>query len=198
MGDVLAISTMIASTSMPGGVVLAYVFQAKDLLPLCGVMLLVAWALMRLRSKKRNTRPLATPQEVIERNRQARGMQGQLEELMVEVEALTRRFGVQLDAKARRLETLLTQADERIEELRTLQGQPSRYAEDMDSDNERPDEPQQAPSSIRPAVQPLVEDPLATSVYNLADSGMDAHTIAMQLDEHVGKVELILALRKVR
>jgi hypothetical protein len=182
------------------------VFELRNLLPVCGVMLLVAWAMMRLRSKKRNSRPLATPQEIIERNRQARGMQGQLEELMVEVEALTRRFGVQLDAKARRLETLITQAEDRIAELRELQGQPSMQS--VYDDQQQVDQSQHAPLQTAassgqvppspPSIQQLDDDPLAISVYNLADSGMDAHAIAMQLNEHVGKIELILALRKAR
>ena len=38
-------------------------------------------------------------------------------------------------------------------------------------------------------------DPLAASVYELADAGVDPIAIARQLNEHVGKVELILALR---
>ena len=196
MLGVLAMTTMIASMSAPVAWGLAYTFKAVDILPVCGVMLLVAWALMRLRSKSRNRRPLARPQEIIERNRQIRGMQGQLEELMVEVEALTRRFGVQLDAKSRRLENLLTQANERIEELRSLQGQPSRHQASPD----QADDAQlvSSPQHSSPPPAPVEEDPLAISVYNLADSGMDAHAIAMQLDEHVGKVELILALRKVR
>ncbi len=185
-------------------------FELRNLLPVCGVMLLVAWAMMRLRSKKRNARPMATPQEIIERNRQARGMQGQLEELMVEVEALTRRFGVQLDAKARRLETLITQAEDRIAELRELQGQPplqntyddepcdaSQHATLQTSEaSEQAASPTSTPAPA--SEQKVDDDPLAISVYNLADSGMDAHAIAMQLNEHVGKIELILALRKAR
>lgn len=201
MLGVLAMTTMIASTMPPVMWGLAYTFQARDILLVCGVMLLVAWSLMRLRSKTRNAKPMATPQEIIERNRQARGMQGQLEELMVEVEALTRRFGVQLDAKARRLENLLAQADERIEELRALQGQPSLHQQSPDEQQDYGESPTASPTQIQsasPQPAPIEEDPLAVAVYNLADGGMDAHTIAMQLNEHVGKVELILALRKAR
>lgn len=38
-------------------------------------------------------------------------------------------------------------------------------------------------------------DPLTASVYELADRGLQSVAIAQNLDEHVGKVELILALR---
>lgn len=39
------------------------------------------------------------------------------------------------------------------------------------------------------------QDTLTRSIYALADAGSDPLEIAKQLDEHVGKVELILALR---
>tara|TARA_Y100000589_G_scaffold25550_4_gene21104 strand:+ start:1221 stop:1790 length:570 start_codon:yes stop_codon:yes gene_type:complete len=189
---------MIASTVGSVSTGLAYSFKAQDMLLVCGVMLLVSWALMRLRSKTRNRKPLARPQEIIERNRQVRGMQGQLEELMVEVEALTRRFGVQLDAKARRLENLLAQADDRIEQLRELQGQPSLHQGEVDDEQNAASGNASVQQERTPPPAPIEEDPLAKSVYQLADSGMDAHAIAMQLNEHVGKVELILALRKAK
>ena len=38
-------------------------------------------------------------------------------------------------------------------------------------------------------------DPLAKSVYSFADQGLDPAAIAAKLNEHVGKIELILALR---
>ena len=41
----------------------------------------------------------------------------------------------------------------------------------------------------------IPDDPLARSVYQLADEGMEPTQIAQQLDEHIGKIELILALR---
>jgi hypothetical protein len=47
----------------------------------------------------------------------------------------------------------------------------------------------------RDPVRSTTSDPLCASVYSLADSGSDAVAIAKQLDEHIGKVQLILALR---
>ena len=38
-------------------------------------------------------------------------------------------------------------------------------------------------------------DPLTRSVYNLADYGRTSLEIAQELDEQIGKVELILSLR---
>ena len=42
----------------------------------------------------------------------------------------------------------------------------------------------------------MPEDDLTRNVYRLADAGHDPVAIAQQLNEHVGKVELILALRR--
>ena len=76
MKGVLAMINMIASFGMLARFPVTLGFGFKDGLPVAGVMLLIAWALMRLRSKQRTNRSLATPQEIIERNRQARGMKG--------------------------------------------------------------------------------------------------------------------------
>ncbi len=154
----------------------------KDFLLVGGIALIIAWMMFRLRSKQRNRPTTASPKEILERHHQARGLQGQLEDLMIEVEDLTKRFSLQLDAKARRLEHLLSEADQRIAELRN-------------AENNWPENLKQPLNQTPPPPPPLPEDPLAESVYRLADTGLDAHTIAMQLDEHVGKVELILALR---
>ncbi|MBT8484329.1 MAG: hypothetical protein KJO43_02035, partial [Phycisphaerae bacterium] len=65
---------------------------------------------------------------------------------------------------------------------------------------EPPPPPAPAPASETngPAPPPPASpphDPLARAVYELADLGEDPVTIARRLDEQVGKVELILALR---
>ncbi|MCH7547212.1 MAG: hypothetical protein IID30_12500 [Planctomycetes bacterium] len=59
-----------------------------------------------------------------------------------------------------------------------------------------PSSPEVFPT-ISPASHPLPNepDPLTRSVYELSDSGQDTVSIARELDEQIGKVELILALR---
>lgn len=52
--------------------------------------------------------------------------------------------------------------------------------------------PSATPSPAEPSV-----DPLARDIYALADAGHSAVEIASQLQEHAGKVELMLALRRV-
>jgi type VI protein secretion system component VasK len=91
-------------------------------------------------------------------------------------------FATMLDNKAERLEQLIAEADERIALLRahTCTAAP----------------PQKSPpdGSASPSSQRTI-DPLARSVYELADAGRSSVEIAQELDEQVGKVDLILALR---
>jgi len=138
-----------------------------------GLLLINLWLFMRLRSRRHRKAGEATSQERIERNKQLGGMRTDLEELMVEIEQMAKRLGAQLDAKAIQLEHLIEDADKKIGQARQSNATIAR--------------PQQQPS------QP--SDPLARSVYELADQGVEPTDIAQKLDEHIGKVELILALR---
>ncbi len=121
-----------------------------------------------------------------------------------------RRLAAQLDNKAERLEQLLAEAEERIARLEQLsQGQAP--PQPVSSNATRPPvparsnpgepelrlakadpEPASAPAN-RAATETL--DPLTRSVYELADAGHEPVAIAQSLDEQIGKVELILALR---
>ncbi len=102
-----------------------------------------------------------------------------------EMEDLARRLAAQLDDKAARLEVLLRQADERIEALGTAV--PGGAGQSRGTRNSGP----------RPrAADPRSSDPLARAVYEHADAGLTSIEIAQELDEQVGKVELILALRE--
>lgn len=149
----------------------------SDYLLIAGVVLVTTWAMMRLRQRRQRTASAPTASEQLERNRQARGLRGDLEQVMVEVEQLAKRFSAQLDAKSVRLEKLIEQADQRIATLQKLET----------PDADPPPQPQQ---------QAPADDELTQNVYRLADAGNDSIEIARTLGEHVGKVELILALRQ--
>jgi hypothetical protein len=177
--------------------------SGRDALLLAGVVLLTT-SLLRIahvrRQRSRQAERL-TPEEMLERNRQMRGMQGDMEQLMTEVEQLARRFSAQLDAKSRRLERLTAQADERIEALLKLQDPSSPIVGGADA---LPSRQAAATRRMQPSTSfeeaATVEedqsaDPLAASVYDLADQGLSAEQIARKLGEHAGKVELIMALR---
>ena len=162
---------------------LAELFDFSDpgslLLP-AGILLITMWLMIRLRRKRTQTAARPTVHEQLEQNRQARGLRGDLEQVMVEVEQLARRFSAQLDAKTVQLNKLIEQADQRIAELKRLEGEPAPPPPEPDAPPPAPAEP---------------ESELARSVYQLADAGNDPIEIARSLNEHVGKIELILALR---
>ena len=50
-------------------------------------------------------------------------------------------------------------------------------------------------TSAPDAIRYEAADPIAVDVYRLADEGRSSIEIAKELDEHTGKIELILALR---
>lgn len=179
---------MIHLSSMP--MILA-AFSLQDLIPAGAITMIAAGLLLHYRKKRaQNFANSVTPHEQIDRNRQMRGVKGDLEDLMVEIEQLAKRFATQLDAKTFELEDLLQQADRRIAELKRL------HQQDMPSTQGEGDA-NTLPTPVAP-IEPepiFPEDPLARSVYQLADEGMEPMQIAQQLEEHIGKIELILALR---
>ena len=166
-----------------------------DFLPAAGITLSVTGLLMRYRKRRAVVMaPRLTSHEQLEKNRQLRGVRGDLENLMVEIEQLAKRFGTQLDAKTIELEDLLQKADTRIAELQRLS---ERNGNNTAAVNAGDGTETSAPQSEIQPEPALPDDPLARSVYQLADEGLEPPDIAKQLDEHIGKVELILALRSV-
>ncbi len=169
-------------------------FALADMLLVVGMALVTTSLLMvyRKRRRRRSVNSL-TPHEQIERLKQQRGMRGDLEQLMVEIEQLAKRLSAQLDAKSIQLEQVIKAADERIDQLKTW-GQQT-------NESDRTEEPPWASSAIANSATPTVpqtaaDEPLAKAVYALADQGLEPADIAKQLNELIGKVELILALRE--
>jgi hypothetical protein len=171
-------------------------FDAQTLLPTAAMLCIITGLLIAYRKRRRRqlTEPCLTPQEQLERNRQLRGVQGDLESLMVQIEQFSKRLAAQLDAKTIAVETLLKQADQRIAELKRLSSGDGQV-EMSDVDPGLPGAAPAEPHRPAPAPADLPSDPLARSVYQLADQGLGPQAIAHRLGEHVGKVELILALR---
>lgn len=105
-----------------------------------------------------------------------------------------RQLATLLDNKAERLELLLTDAEERIAELQQLIesiasiDRPKSDATGTDGHSVEHARTPPAPSQMA--------DPLTRSVYELADEGYTSVEIAQRLDEQVGKIDLILALRR--
>jgi len=179
---------------------------SQTLLLVGGLACLTLWLMLRIARRRKLQAGTPTPHEQIERNRQLRGMQGDLETLMVEVEQFAKRLGAQLDAKAATVEKLLRDAEVKIEELRRLDaarsdpqgGETSAGVSKARSGTRSRPRPAAAAGRATIAATAPPADALAQRVYDLADAGHDAHEIARRLDEHIGKVELILALREAQ
>ena len=100
-----------------------------------------------------------------------------LEDSVAQARELSTLLHSQVDEAARRLERLIEQAEEKIRRLERLAA---------------------AELHVRTPyrAEPPAVDPLNQQVYSLADDGLPPVEIARQLQQHTGKVELILALRK--
>lgn len=113
--------------------------------------------------------------------------------LAADMQELTDRLAALLDERAARLELLIETADERLSRLEAHAATPAPQAPSRTS-------PQRAPAPEPRRRDPLSwhddRDPINREVYRLADGGLPTVEIAKRLDEQIGKVELILALRE--
>jgi hypothetical protein len=182
-------------------------FEMSDLppaaqigIPVVGVLLITMSMMMGIRKRRRRSHTRGTARDRVEELKQKHAVRGDLEQLMVEIEQLAKRFGAQLDAKTVQMERLIDEADRKIAELNRLEQsrrdavpEPSKTPAGTTAGIET-----HPPSAIphSPSSPPGSDDALKRSVYDLAEQGHDPVEIARRLDEHVGKVELILALRK--
>ncbi len=179
-----------------------------------GVALITVVLLRRWLKRSRASRA-RDPQQVLAQQReqlQHRSERDSLEKLMVEVQELTRVCAAQIENRASKLEHLIEVADQRIAELQRaterrpvssaprssvdrdveLEARPAvtrnSRSRDWSSEGDDTDVPRTSPSQRR--------DQLAERVHELSEMGLKSVEIARQLDEQVGKVELILALRE--
>jgi len=192
-----------------------------DFLPVLGIALILASMFMMMRKRRQQRASEPTAREQLQRTNQQQGMRDDLQSLMVEIEQMAKRLSSQLDSKTVRLEKLLEEADQKIAELDRRQQNHDAAAPSRGPDHHQTERtPETAPSSPSHTARPepdgrrnathvatsntvsqaqspgAPDDPLTRSVYELADEGKNPGQIASELDEHVGKVELILALRK--
>lgn len=182
---------------------------ASIAIPFLGVLLITIGMMMGIRGKRRRASARGSARDRVDELRQKQAVRGDLEQLMAEVEQLAKRFGTQLDAKTMHMERLLDEADRKIAELKQLE-QTRQHAMMLQASAPAHYTPPPSPSPEPPALAPAEHNPppvahppapspdeaLKRSVCALADRGVDTVEIAKQLNEHVGKVELILALRK--
>ena len=134
-----------------------------------------------------------SPRERIEQIKSKAGEQQEMTGVTATAYDAAGRMAAQLDGKAARLEQLLAEADERIEML-TAMLEAAGYEVAVETTSgvaAAAEEP--APTITTTPSEPM--DPLTRDVFRLAREGRSAVQIAQMLDEQVGKIELILALR---
>lgn len=172
-----------------------------------GVAILI-WVLLRLQWRRQRRSPDESPVAQMRETIQDRQAEG---ERAAQVAEIVRDLAARLETRAARLEALLDQADERIEHLearlaasttaRQLPGAdhapapngthpPAPTNGEADGWQDPDAEPAGRPSDPSPA------DPLHQDVYELADNGHSPLDIARRLEQQVGTIELILALRR--
>lgn len=187
------------------------VAQWQVMLMVLGVVVL--GVILTLRTRLRVSRSVAKhedPVGAVNRLRSRAAMRGDTDAMAAELYDVSARLTAQLGQQAIRLEHLIAIADARIEELatRTADLEPLTIGPDDESfgapvqlhiDETLPHDrlPMNTASAPRPpSSAPGEGDALAAEILRLADEGRSTIEIAQQLDEHTGKIELILALRR--
>jgi hypothetical protein len=163
-----------APQTLTPGDAFAPVLMAAGIIGL-GLLLMIS---IRSKIARRNAaRP--SPRELIDQLRAPRAGGDDADARAAGLADLARRLAAQLDSKSAKLEILIRQADERIA---ALAGTAAASVSEL-------------PGQSRGAVTRPPVNPLARAVYDLADAGRDPVQIARELDQQVGTIELILALR---
>ena len=154
-----------------------------------GLTILMRSTARRVRASKQvsATPPKERYVEYQEASRAVRNM-GQV---MLELDQLSREVHGRLDTKLVRLETIIRDADERIERLSRL----AKAGEDRPSPEITVDEEaSQVPGTPGGGAQ----DRRHTRIFELADSGLTTLEVAKQVGQTPGEIELILSLRGAR
>lgn len=178
---------------------------------LCLVMLSVA---MLRRSQQHSATRRDLTREQLARLRDQKQIRDSLDDLLAQIEEVTRRVNAQLDTKFVKLETILRDADDRIAQLRKLQrrnAESARPAAETTADTTPSDDEFQpglpgwsacpSPSTPPPGeTGPLPADRAQRfrRIYDLADAGTPAIAIADALQIPLAEIELILGLRKLK
>jgi len=142
------------------------------------LMLFGVWSSLRRKLRNPSHHHPTPPAERVQRLKERTAARDSIESLMVDAEELTRRLAAHLDNKAARIEHLLAEANEVLQRLESAAGSSG------------------SGSMHQGSTHPLIQDPTTRSIYELADEGRSPIEIAEHLDEQVGKVELVLALRE--
>ena len=183
-------------------------------------IVLLTWVFMRLQWRRQRR---GEEQDPVHQMRETIADRQAESERASEATGSVRDMAARLETKAARLEALLDQADERIARLEEhearLEERVAAAPVERSIAGSRPalqgvaehDAGPNAPATAEPQPDPWTEtgsspqqathangsaDPLHQEVYELADGGKSPLDIARRLDQQVGTIELILALRR--
>jgi hypothetical protein len=155
---------------------LSNLFSDGSLVPLA-VALVAVFLLMSSLRRRQQRQPQRPPKPLRDPPAQHRQQtQRDLEELMVELQELSRRINAEIDTRFAKLESAMRDADRRISVLNRLTRQGA---------GNNAQEGSSASADTRHA-----------AVYELADAGFSPLDIAKDLGKTPGEIELILNLRK--
>lgn len=124
-----------------------------------------------------------------------------MQQLMLDLEEMSRQVGGQIDTRLRALNLLIQEADDKIAELRRL-GLAGPKVQSTDHTAQPPaaqatdDNSSAEQAGDVPAATDLPPDDKYAQVYALAASGRSVIEIAQEMEMMTGEVELILALQR--
>ncbi len=178
------------------------VMSMSQLVLLVGAIGCLAILMIFTRKRLRSSVSKTAIQTAREQNRQrlaqlgpARDTIRDMEAVMFELEELSRQIHGRISTQFTKLETVIHDADERIDKLsrlsRELRGQST--VDVVVGDTAETAEPKLMADKSTP--QPISRH---TEVYKLADSGLTSMQIAKQVNKPTGEIELILSLRKTK
>jgi len=201
MGTTWTIATD-ASGFMPAGMA-----QMLLVIMVVGVGVLLTISI-RLKIARKNA-AIPSARDQIEAIKAGGNARADADAIQASMHDFARKLSAQLDNKAERLEQLIVQAEDRIAQLNALESQASGAATAKPFTRKviSNGPPMRTPASeatssakgqalsvsTRSESEPA--DSLRRAIYALADSGRTPVEISRELDEHIGKIELILALR---
>lgn len=153
-----------------------------------------------LSTYRKNRRSRETPSpSVRDRYRQANRqtvVTDDVEQAMIELDRLARQIHGQIDTRFAKLEAVIRDADQRIAALSSLSSrQVGSSSLDVTLDSQAPPEPVRVANADAPAP---ISDHRYGRIYQMADRGVPTVEIARQAGKTKGEVELILALRDSR
>ncbi len=203
----------------PGSLDILAALRPGDIVVVAAIIVAIVLLMLATQRRARESGPSPRDyaREQISRLRDQQGIRDDMEELLAQLQELSRQINAQADTKFAKLEAAVADADKRIERLaqslRAADAKSAKLAAAV-ADADKRIEPlaqslrtaEGSPAAEAPAEdaasapekeeQVEQQDPLRRQIFELADEGMSALEIARQTGRNTGEIELILNLRQ--